>query len=276
MDEGGVDLQVLSHGAPAAQKLPPEFAVQVARETNDRLQKIIETHPTRFAGFATLPTADAKAAADELERTVTKYNFKGAMIHGLTNGTEFLDKKPFWPVFERAQALDVPLYLHPATGVDTAHVLSGHPELIGPMWSWGVDTSTHVLRLIFSGVFDNFPAAKLLLGHMGEGLPYALWRLDSRWDFHDHKGIELGLGYPSEYLRRNLWVTTSGVCSAEPLRCAVDALGADRVMFATDYPFEDLGTACSFIETVQITEDDRERIAYRNAEEFLRLSPVAP
>jgi 2,3-dihydroxybenzoate decarboxylase len=141
----------------------------------------------------------------------------------------------------------VPLYLHPANGADAAHVLSGHPELVGPMWSWGADTATHALRLIFGGVFDEFPRAKLLLGHMGEGLPYALWRLDSRWGFHHHHGIELSRERPSEYLRENLYITTSGVCSPAPLLCALLALGADHILFGSDYPFEDMATATAFL-----------------------------
>ncbi|GAA3309818.1 hypothetical protein GCM10020295_75420 [Streptomyces cinereospinus] len=119
-------------------------------------------------------------------------------------------------MWERAEGLDVPLYLHPANGVDTPHVLNGHPELTGPMWSWGNETASHFLRLVFGGVFDDFPDAKLLLGHMGEGLPYVLWRLDSRWGFHNHHGVELARGNPSEYVRHNLYITTSGVCSAPP------------------------------------------------------------
>jgi 2,3-dihydroxybenzoate decarboxylase len=175
-------------------------------------------------------------------------------------------------VWEYAEGLDVPLYLHPANGVDAAHVLSGHPELIGPMWSWGTDTAAHALRLVFGGVFDDFPEAKLLLGHMGEGLPYVLWRLDSRWDFHAHHGIELRRGHPSEYLRHNLYVTTSGVCSAAPLLCAVLALGVDHILFGTDYPFEEMATATEFLRTAPVSEADRAKIAHGNAERLLRLS----
>nr|WP_266095031.1 amidohydrolase family protein [Microlunatus elymi] len=177
-------------------------------------------------------------------------------------------------MWDRAQSLDVPLYLHPSNGVDVADVLSGHPELIGPMWSWGIDTSSHVLRLIFGGVFDRFPTAKLLVGHMGEGLPYALWRLDSRWDFHHHHGVELSLGHPSAYLRRNLWVTTGGVCDVPPLRCAIDALGADRVLFATDYPFESIPVATEFLRSARIFEAEREMISHANAEQLLQIDPV--
>ena len=174
-------------------------------------------------------------------------------------------------VWEHLQGLDVPLYLHPANGVDAPHTMSGHRELIGPMWSWGADTATHALRLVFGGVFDDFPDAKLLLGHMGEALPFALWRLDSRWDFHAHHGIELARGRPSEYLRHNLYVTTSGVCSLPPLTCTIMALGIDHVLFGTDYPFEDMSTATEFLRTAPIAEDDRAKISHLNAERLLGL-----
>ena len=150
-------------------------------------------------------------------------------------------------------------------------MLSGHPELIGPMWSWGTDTASHALRLIFSGVFDDFPEAKLLLGHMGEALPFVLWRLDSRWDFHAHHGIELARGRPSEYLRHNLYITTSGVCSAAPLLCSLLALGSDHILFGTDYPFEEMDVATEFLRTAPISEADRAKIAHGNAERLLRL-----
>lgn len=274
MDRHGLDVQVLSLNSPGIQAEPdPVMAVAHARDVNDLLGEVIRTHPSRFQGFAALALQDPNAAADELERAVTDLGMVGALVNAHTLGM-YLDDPALRVVWERAEGLNVPLYLHPANGVDTAHVLSGHPELIGPMWSWGIDTSTHVLRLIFGGVFDDFPSAKLLLGHMGEGLPYALWRLDSRWDFHNRHGITLDLEYPSHYLRRNLWVTTSGVCDDPPLRCAIDALGIDRVLFATDYPFEDLGTACAFIESAQMTDHERRRVTHQNAEELLRLTPA--
>jgi 2,3-dihydroxybenzoate decarboxylase len=271
MDAAGLDMQVLSLNAPGIQAEPDaKVASAAASHVNDVLAGVVTERPDRFGGFAALALQDPDGAADELERAVTQLGFVGALVNAHTLG-RYLDDRAFDVVWERAQALDVPLYLHPANGVDTADVLSGHPELLGPMWSWGIDTSSHVLRLVFGGVFDRFPQAKLLLGHMGEGLPYVLWRLDSRWDFHNRHGVELELGYPSAYLRRNLWVTTSGACSPEPLRCAVDALGVDRVLFATDYPFEDMSTATAFIESAPLTDTERELITHGNAERLLRI-----
>lgn len=272
MDAAGLDMQVLSLNAPGIQAEPDaEIASAAASKVNDFLAGVVADHPGRFGGFAALALQDPAGAADELERAVRELGFVGALVNAHTLG-RYLDDRAFDVVWERAQALDVPLYLHPANGVDSAHVLSDHPEMLGPMWSWGIDTSTHVLRLVFGGVFDRFPQAKLLLGHMGEGLPYVLWRLDSRWDFHNRHGVELELGYPSKYLKRNLWVTTSGACSPEPLRCAIDALGVDRVLFATDYPFEDMSVATAFIESAPLTDAEREAVTHRNAEDLLRIS----
>lgn len=271
MDAAGLDVQVLSLNSPGIQAEPdPAVAVRQAAAVNDLLAATVAENSTRFAGFAALPLQDPQAAAEELDRAVTQLGLKGALVNAHTQG-RYLDDPTLRVVWERAAGLDVPLYLHPANGADTAHVLSGHPEMVGPMWSWGTDTAAHVLRLIFGGVFDDFPEAKLLLGHMGEGLPYVLWRLDSRWAFHNHHGVELKRGRPSEYLRHNLHITTSGVCDAPPLLCALLALGADKILFGTDYPFEDMATATAFLRTAPISEADRLKIAGGNAEALLKL-----
>ena len=271
MDAAGLDVQVLSLNSPGIQAEADQgVAISRAAAVNDLLATTVAEHPDRFAGFAALPLQDPDAAATELERSVTQLGLTGALVNAHTQG-RYLDDPALRIVWDHAQGLDVPLYLHPANGVDAAHVLSGHPELIGPMWSWGTDTASHVLRLIFGGVFDDFPEAKLLLGHMGESLPYVLWRLDSRWGFHNHHGVELARGNPSDYLRHNLYVTTSGVCDAPPLLCALLALGADKILFGTDYPFEDMATATAFLRTAPVSEADRAKIAHGNAERLLRL-----
>ena len=275
MDEAGLDMAVLSLNSPGIQAEPdPDTAVSAAARVNDRLAEVIAAHPARFSGFAALPLQDGDAAARELHRAVTQLGLCGALVNAHTQG-RYLDDPSLRAVWACAQELDVPLYLHPANGAGSAHVLSGHPELIGPMWSWGTDTATHALRLIFGGVFDEFPRAKLLLGHMGEGLPYVLWRLDSRWGFHHHHGIELARERPSEYLRENLYITTSGVCSPAPLLCALLALGADHILFGADYPFEDMATATEFLAGAPISEADRAKISHCNAERLLRLAPAA-
>ncbi|MEU6444588.1 amidohydrolase family protein [Streptomyces sp. NPDC047046] len=271
MDAAGLDVQVLSLNAPGIQA-EPDAATAVAKATqvNDLLAGVIAEHPDRFAGFAALPLQDPKAAAKELERGVRELGLRGALVNAHTQG-RYLDHPELRVVWEMAEGLGVPLYLHPANGVDTPHVLEGHPELIGPMWSWGTETASHVLRLVFGGVFDDFPEAKLLLGHMGEALPYVLWRLDSRWDFHNRHGVELAREKPSAYLRHNLYITTSGVCSAAPLLCALLALGSEHILFGTDHPFEDMATATEFLRTAPVSEADRAKIAHLNAEHLLGL-----
>jgi|SRR4051794_10414833 len=271
MDKAGLDVQVLSLNAPGIQtEKDPSAAVRSAKAANDLLSEIVANKPDRFAGFAALPLQDPQAAAKELERAVGQLGLKGALVNAHTQG-RYLDDPRLRVLWEHASGLDVPLYLHPATGVDAPHVLSGHPELTGPLWSWGNDTASHVLRLVFSKVFDDFPDAKLMVGHMGEGLPYVLWRLDSRWAWHNHHGIELNREKPSDYIRHNLYITTSGVCDVPPLLCALAALGPDHILFAADYPFEDLQTATAFLRGAPISEADRAKIAHGNAERLLRM-----
>ncbi|MEW1756848.1 amidohydrolase family protein [Streptomyces cyaneofuscatus] len=271
MDAAGLDMQVLSLNSPGIQaETDPAVALAQAAAVNDLLAGVVREHPERFAGFAALPLQDPQAAAKELDRSVTELGMRGALVNAHTQG-RYLDDPALRVVWERAEALDVPLYLHPANGVGTPHVIEGHPELVGPMWSWGSETATHFLRCVFGGVFDDFPGAKLLLGHMGEGLPYVMWRLDSRWEYHNHHGVELARGNPSEYLRYNLYITTSGVCSAPPLLCALLALGPDRILFGTDYPFEDMATATEFLASAPISEADRAKISHLNAEQLLGL-----
>ena len=271
MDDAGLDVQVLSLNVPGIQaEKDASVAVSRAKAVNDLLAETIANNPDRFAGFAALPLQDPQAAAKELERAVEQLGLRGALVNAHTQG-RYLDDPALRVLWEYASGLDVPLYLHPATGVDTPHVLSGHPELTGPLWSWGNDTASHILRLVFSKVFDDFPEAKLMVGHMGEGLPYVLWRLDSRWAWHNHHGIELARKKPSDYIRHNLYITTSGVCDFPPLLCALLALGSDHILFAADYPFEDLRTATAFLHSAPISEGDRAKIAHGNAQRLLHL-----
>lgn len=270
MDQNGIDMQVLSLNAPGIQGEPDTVtAVKRAKQVNDALAEIVRKHPTRFAGFASLALQDPNEAANELERTVTQLGFKGTLIHGHTNG-EYLDEQKFWPVFERAQALDVPIYLHPNdTPHDQMRPYGEYPELLGATWNWGVETATHALRMIFGGVFDAFPQLKLVLGHLGEMLPYVLWRLDDSWARATHSR-ELKK-VPSQYIKDNMLITTSGNFSVEALLCALATLGADRVLFSVDYPYQPTQIGVEFIETAPISEADKEKIFYRNAEKLLKL-----
>jgi 2,3-dihydroxybenzoate decarboxylase len=271
MDRLGIDMEVLSFGSPGIQgESDTTKAIGLARIVNDDLAKIIERFPTRFAGFASVATQDPSAAAKELERAVSQLGFKGVMISGQTLGT-YLDDQRYWPLLETAERLGVPIYLHPAPGFQALPIYAGHSYLEGPMWSWGVETATHALRMIFAGVFDAFPKLTLVLGHMGEGLPFTLWRLDSRYKIAKfEKPLKM---LPSEYIARNVAITTSGVCSDAPLLCSIAALGAERILFATDYPFESDEEAVHFMDKAPISETDRALIYHRNAERLLNIEP---
>ena len=273
MDAAGIDVQVLSHGAPATQRLEGETAVKLARGANDRLREIVRAHPDRFAAFACLPTAEPRAAADELERTVTTLGFKGAMIHGLTNGL-FIDDKRFWPIFERAQALDVPLYMHPATphpAVVEAYYkdyVNDFPALLSAGWGFTVETATQGLRLVISGVFDAYPELKIILGHLGESLPFSLWRITHALARPGNRSMASSF---RDYFCKHVWITTSGNFSNPALLCCVMEMGVDRILFSVDYPFVSNTPAASWIPTIPLCAEDTTKLLSGNAERLLRL-----
>ena len=272
MDKAGIDVQVISHLQPGPQVFAPDMSIALAREANNVLHEGIQVHPDRFAGFAALPTPNPEAAADELERTVTEFGFKGALISGLSNGS-FLDAKKFWPIFERAAKLDVPIYLHPAIPnedvvkayYDGYRNNNDYPILMGAVWGFTVETATHALRLILSGVFQEYPQLKIVLGHLGEALPFLLWRLE--WTYNNltkRRGI-------AECFRKHFYVTTSGNFSHPALVCTTAELGADRVLFAIDWPFNSNREGVEFIHTAPIKPEDKSKIFAGNAAELLRV-----
>jgi len=271
MDEAGIDLQVLSHGAPATQRLEGDLAVQVAKGANDRLHKAVESNPGRFEAFAVLPSNEPKAAADELERAVTKLGFKGAMLHGLSNGL-FLDDKRFWPIYERAQKLDVPIYLHPAVphpAVVEAYYkdyLKEFPGLLTAAWGFTVETATQGIRMVLSGVFDAYPGLKMILGHLGESLPFSLWRIDMALQRPGNVKTPF-----RDTFRNHFWITTSGNFSTPALLCCVMEMGADRILFSVDYPFVPNPPGVKWMEHVPLGPEDRAKILHGNAERLLRL-----
>jgi len=275
MDEAGIDLQVLSHTAPATQRMDAELAPKVARVGNDRLKETIDKSNGRFAGFASLPTANPRAAADELERAVTKLGFKGAMVHGLTevDGQRlFLDDKRFWPIFERAQALDVPLYMHPAMphpAVVEAYYkdyVEQFPSIVNAAWGFTVETATQGIRLVLSGVFEKYPGLKIILGHLGEGLPFLLWRIDMALGRQGNRATPF-----RETFRRHFWITTSGNFSTAALVCSVMEMGADRVLFSVDYPYVANPPGVRWMEHVPFSTEDRDKILGANARKLLKL-----
>jgi 2,3-dihydroxybenzoate decarboxylase len=267
MDSGGIARAVLSIAGPGVQaERDVKTACRKAREANDTLAAEIAKRPDRYSGFAHLAVQDAAAAADELERCTQELKFVGAMINGHTNG-QYLDDRALDPFWERAQALGAPVYLHPTDPLAPSRALDGYQGLRRATWEWGFETGSHALRLVFGGLFDRFPRAKVILGHLGETLPYLLWRFDSRAKLY---GVKLAKS-PSQYIRDNFVVTTSGMCSAEPLACAISALGHDHVMFAADYPFEAVEEAAHFIDSVALDEGVRNDICRNNAARLLGL-----
>ncbi|MGH6670598.1 MAG: amidohydrolase family protein [Xanthobacteraceae bacterium] len=267
MDEAGIARAALSIAGPGVQSEPDAaIATRVARAANDFLAREVQKRPDRYAGFAHLAVQDPRGAADELERCMRELGFVGAMINGHTNG-QYLDHPALYPFWERAEALGAPIYIHPTDPVALSPALEGVAGLRRATWEWGFETGSHALRLVFSGHFDRFPGAKVMLGHLGETLPFLLWRFDSRAKLY---GVKLTKA-PSDYIRQNIAVTTSGMCSAEPLNCTLAALGPDRVMFAADYPFESAHEAGEFMDHVPLDESLRANIAANNAAKYFGL-----
>jgi 2,3-dihydroxybenzoate decarboxylase len=270
MDEAGIDMQILSHGAPSAQKLSGADAVELTRRVNDRLHAAVSANPKRFGAFAALPTSDPKAAADELERT-TRLGFKGPMIHGLANGM-FLDDKRFWPIFERAQALDVPVYLHPAVPLPAVmdayykDYVKDFPMVIRAAWGFTVETATHAIRLVLGGVFDAYPRLKIVLGHLGETLPFLLWRVDQALSRPGGKQLSF-----RDLFCEHFYITTSGNFSNPALICCVMELGIDRILFAVDWPFVPNAPAMEWIRSVPLCDEDKAKILSGNAKRLFRI-----
>lgn len=288
MDAAGIDVQILSHSVPGPETLEPAAAVELARRANDAVVDAITKHPDRFRGFATLPMRDPAAAADELERTVRDHGFVGALINGHING-RYLDDTFFWPVFESAETLDVPIYLHPTVPpqpiIDTYY--SGFDPKISARLAaagvgWHIDTGVHCLRLILSGVFDRFPQLQLIVGHHFEALSWMGWRTD-----YSFPVAETGLKRTvKEYLRENFYggILAGDFFTQEPgatdpswslsfnaYLAMVNVIGIDRVVFTADYPYGNMKACRQFLDQMPISQGDREKIAYLNAERLLKL-----
>jgi 2,3-dihydroxybenzoate decarboxylase len=281
MDQSGVEIMIASLNAPAIQSIREvKRAAEVARQANDVLAGEIAKRPDRFVGVAALPMQDAEVATRELERCVKELGFKGALVNGYTelegtNGAIHYDLpqyRPFWRTLER---LDVPFYLHPRPPMaGVSPLYEGHAWLFGPTWSFAAETSLHALRLIGSGLFDDCPRLQIILGHLGEGLSFYLWRIDGRntWMKAAHKyAAKKGV---ADYFRNNFHVTTSGHFSTPALINAMTEIGTDRVMFSVDYPFEDFGDAADWFDAAEISEADRRKIGRTNAMKLFKLKQV--
>jgi predicted TIM-barrel fold metal-dependent hydrolase len=273
MDAAGIDVQVLSALAHIVQQLAPEQSVAVSRALNDRMAATVAARPDRYRAFATLPMSAPGAAIAELRRAVEELGFVGAMIHGQTNGV-FLDHPSVRPVLGCAEKLGVPIYLHPAppppavrdvyyAGLDPAAAAA----LATAGWGWHAECGMHVLRMVLGGVFEELPELQLIVGHMGEGLPFHLARaaymLNPMVKGHDAS--------VAETLQRNLYITTSAYTTIAPLQCALTVFGADRILFSVDHPFADSAQATAFLHAAPLSPADRHKIAHGNAERVLRL-----
>jgi predicted TIM-barrel fold metal-dependent hydrolase len=273
MDEAGIDLQLLSLAALGFDKLDPLTATSVLHDANDELAAAVRTYPTRFGGFATLNLNDPAEAVNELERCVQTLGFKGAMLNGTVEG-EFLDQTRFFPVFEAADALGVPIYLHPAPPPKTVQqaYFSGLPGDAGHLlsiagWGWHAETGLHILRLIVSGLFDRLPNLQIVIGHMGEGLPYALAR-SSQVLARSNQGLKRTV---ADYFHQNIHVTTSGYFTQPPFQCALEVVGIDRLMYSVDYPFSPNTNGRTFLDALTLSEQDRAKLTHTNAETLFKL-----
>jgi len=276
MDEAGIDMQVLSLSFPGVEMFDASDGTAVAKSVNDELSEAVRRHPDRFAGFAAIAPQDPDAAADELERAVTRLGLKGAVVNGHIRG-EYLDDRKYWVIFERAEKLDVPIYLHPKMpGPDMIKPYLAYPGLASAMLGFSAEASLHAMRLILGGVFERYPKLKIILGHLGEAFPFWLWRLDSR--FEEEKSDPASAAFykdfkksPAQCFKDNFYVTLSGMFWEPVLKFVCSVLGSDRIMFATDYPYESSALASRFVDSVDIGDADRGSICHKNAERLLGL-----
>ena len=274
MDASGVTVQVLSVAGPGADLVPGPDGIALARAYNDALAEACVRHPGRYRGFAHLPMLAPEAAADELERAVRDLGFHGVLVNGATDG-RFLDDPMFEPILARAAALDVPIYLHP--GIPAAEVRTAYFDglpgnfsftLALSAWGWHAETAIHTLRLVLSGALDRHPGLKIVIGHMGEALPFMLDRIDETTALQAKSLLRRSV---RQTLVDQVWLTTSGFFTMVPFMAALMTFGVDRIMFSVDYPFASNARARAFLDALPVSPADRAKIAHGNADALLRL-----
>jgi 5-carboxyvanillate decarboxylase len=267
MDEAGIDLQVLSMTSPGVQLFDADTARSMAADTNDRLADAVRSYPNRYAALASFAPQDPGSAAKEIDRAINTLKLNGLIVNSHTSG-EYLDDPKFWPIFEAAVASNASLYIHPRNPpFPASQILDGSYNLYGAIWGFHVETGIHAMRLIVNGVFDAFPDLKIVLGHLGEALPYWLYRIDYMWRGKLKRK-------PSEYVQNNFVFTTSGMNHHPALQYCHTVLGADHLMFAVDYPYQETMEAVRFMQTAPLSEEDLEKVAHRNAERIFRIMPL--
>ncbi len=278
MDAHGMEMMILSLNAPAVQAIPDRRqANEIARRANDFLAEQVAKRPDRFQAFAALPMQDPDMATRELERCMKDLGFRGALVNGFSqvdspDNCVYYDAPQYAGFWARAEALDAPFYLHPRNPIPAwSQIYDGHPWLMGPTWAFGQETAVHALRLMASGLFDRHPGLKIILGHMGEGLPYSIWRVD-----HRNGWVDAPKAYPAkkplgDYLQANFWLTTSGNFRTQTLIDAMLEVGADRILFSTDWPFENVDHAANWFDAASISEADRVKIGRTNAIDLFKL-----
>jgi 5-carboxyvanillate decarboxylase len=273
MDANGVDMQLLSLTSPGVQMFDADTAVALATVANDRLAETIARHPTRFAGLASFAPQDPLRAVREMERAIGKLKLNGFIVNSHTNN-EYLDQPKFWPILEAAEALDRCIYIHPRGPSDQLSGPMHDYGMFAALWAYGVEVSTHAVRLILSGVFDRFPKLQICLGHMGEAVHFWSWRLDFMSERAQKAGAPKLKLKPSEYLKRNFVITTSGQESPLALEYSIKQLGIDNVMWAIDYPYQPSAPAVAFMDSVDVTDEQRHQLYHGNAERVFHI-PVA-
>lgn len=278
MDKAGIDKTVLSLTQPGIQaEIDAKSAVTAARLMNDELASACRRHPDRLLGFAALPLQDPKEAANELERSINELGFVGACVNGYTNLGDadtamYLDEEPMLEFWEKANSLRVPIYLHPRVPLASQQrIYKGYPALMGSAWGFGHETATHALRLIMSGLFDRYPELTVALGHMGEGLPFLVSRVDHRLKFQPEATRGKQKRLVADYLGTNFVITTSGSFRSQALINSILEIGSDRILFSTDYPFESMSEAANWFDNCPISEIDRKKIGSDNAAKLFKL-----
>ncbi|HWL46362.1 MAG TPA: amidohydrolase family protein [Sphingomonadaceae bacterium] len=273
MDKYGVDMHLLSLTAPGVQMFDADTATDLARLANDRLAEVISRHPTRFAGLASFAPHSPKRAAREMERAVKELKLNGFMINSHTN-SEYLDDPKYFPILEAAEALDRCLYIHPRAASDGFKGPLQDYGMDSAMWGYGMEVGTHVVRMMTSGVFDRFPKLKVCIGHMGEAVPFWLWRIT----FMNSRAQTIGRSPKTEltmeeYFKRNFAITTSGVEDPLALDYAVRKIGIDNVLWAIDYPYQPTAPAVAFADAAPLSDDDKAKFYHKNAERIFHIAP---